>query len=338
MMEPVIEKPALFSTDSKPALDAISHAQFIAFAPYVFQASVLLRDKGILKHLENARMQGDTLENIAAALALRPYVARVLLEAGLGIGLVYRKGDRFLLSKTGHFFLNDAMTRVNTDFMRDVCYDGAKDLEASLEEGKPHGLKHLGNWETIYQGLSILPEPAHSSWFAFDHFYSDNAFPEALPIVFAHKPARILDLQVQLNVAVKNLDDAGYKGRYKTYERDLLDPQSKLPEGYDAIWLSQFLDCFADEEIVSILRKCHAALPDTGRIFINETFWDTQRFEASAFSLQMTSLYFTTMANGNSQMYESNVFKKLIAEAGFVVAKQHDHIGLGHTILELEKA
>lgn len=362
MMETISEKPALFSTDKKSALDAISHAQFIAFAPYVFQASVLLRDKGILNHLENARLQGTTIEEITAATQLRHYMVRVLLEAGLGIGLVYRKEDRFFLSKTGHFFLNDSMTRVNTDFMRDVCYDGAQDLEASLEDNSPKGLRHLGNWDTIYQGLSTLPQPARDSWFAFDHFYSDNAFPDALPLVFAHNPKKILDigsntgkwalacldynntvevglvdLQVQLNVAIANLDNAGYSGRFEAHERDMLDPATQLPGGYDIIWMSQFLDCFADDEVIAILKKCHAALPDNGTVFINETFWDTQRFEASAFSLQMTSLYFTTMANGNSQMYDSAVFKQFIAEAGFVVSQQHNNIGLGHTILELKK-
>ena len=362
MIDTAVKKPALFSTDKKSALEAISHAQFIAFAPYVFQASVLLRDKGILAHLNQARMDGDTLSNIATAVQARPYVVRILLEAGLGIGLVHRKEDRFYLSKTGHFFLNDEMTRVNTDFMKDVCYDGAQDLEQSLEDGKPHGLKHLGNWDTIYQGLSILPQPAHSSWFAFDHYYSDNAFPEALPIVFANSPKRILDigsntgkwalacldynntvslglvdLQVQLDVATKNLAEAGYADRVKAYNHDLLDPSLSLPEGYDVMWLSQCLDCFADEEIVAILQKCHRALPDNGSIFINETFWDCQRFEASAFSLQMTSLYFTTMANGNSQMYDSKVFIQLVEKAGFTVLQQHNNIGLGHTILEIKK-
>ena len=103
------------------------------------------------------------------------------------------------------------------------------------------------------------------------------------------------------------------------------------------MFMSQFLDCFADNEIVAILKKCHAALADDGRVFTNETFWDCQRFEGSAFSLQMSSLYFTTMANGNSQMYDSEVFLKLVEEAGFEVVRQVDNIGLSHTVLELKK-
>jgi ubiquinone/menaquinone biosynthesis C-methylase UbiE len=254
------------------------------------------------------------------------------------------------------------MTRVNTDFMRDVCYDGAQDLKASIENGKPVGLRHLGGWDTIYQGLSILPEPAKTSWFNFDHYYSDNAFPEALPLVFAHNPGKVMDigantgkftlacldynseveiglvdLQVQLNVAQQNIEAAGYGERVQYHQRNVLDNDTELPDGYDVIWMSQFLDCFADSEIVSILQKCHRALPDGGRVFINETFWDRQRFEASALSLQMTSLYFTTMANGNSQMYDSTVFVKFIDEAGFELINQTDNVGLSHTILELKK-
>lgn len=352
----------MFETDKKSALDAISHAQFIAFAPYIFQASVILRDSGILTTIEKARAEGTTIDEVAASVKMSRYGVRILMEAGLGIGLLYKKEDKYYLAKTGHFFLNDAMTRVNTDFMRDVCYDGAQDLKASIEQGKPIGLRHLGNWETIYQGLSILPEPAKESWFNFDHYYSDNAFPEALPLVFAHNPKKIMDigantgkftlacldynsevevglvdLQVQLNVAKQNIEVAGYSHRVQYHQRNVLDNTTELPEGYDIIWMSQFLDCFADDEIVSILQKCYRALGDNGRVFINETFWDKQRFEASALSLQMTSLYFTTMANGNSQMYDSHVFMKLIDKAGFEVVQQTDNVGLSHTILELKK-
>jgi len=352
----------LFEEDTKPAVQAAKDAQLIAFAPYVFHASVILRDKGILKYIEDKRTDGSTIQEVADEVSMSYYGARVLMEAALGIGLLYRKNGKYFLTKTGHIFINHPMARINTDFMRDVCYDGAKDLEASLQDGKPRGLRHLGDWETIYQGLSILPEPAKSSWFAFDHYYSDHAFPEILPLVFDLTPSKILDigantgkwalacldynkdvhiglldLQVQLNVAKKKIEEAGWNDKVTFHPHNILDNEMKLPGGYDVIFMSQFLDCFSDREIVAILKKCHEALPDNGRVFINETFWDCQRVEAPAFSLQMSSLYFTTMANGNSQMYDSEVYLQLMVETGFEVVKQYDNIGLSHTILELKK-
>lgn len=364
MSEKVVQKQkaGLFEQEKKSALDAISHAQFIAFAPYVFNASVLLRDKGILTIVEKSRLQGITLEDVAAQVDMSHYGVRILMEAGLGIGLLLKKEDKYFLSKTGHFFLNDNMTRVNTDFMKDVCYEGAKELEQSISDSKPHGLKYLGDWSTIYQGLSKLPEPAKTSWFDFDHYYSDNTFPEALPMIFEHQPKKVMDigantgkftlaclnynkdvevglvdLGIQLEVAKENIEAAGFADRVAYHERNVLDENSELPEGYDIIWMSQFLDCFSDDEIVFILEKCHRALNEGGRVFINELFWDKQKFEASAFSLQMTSLYFTTMANGNSQMYDSKVFMQLIDKAGFDVVMQKDNMGQVHSVLELKK-
>jgi len=97
--------------------------------------------------------------------------------------------------------------------------------------------------------------------------------------------------------------------------------------------MSQFLDCFSDAQIVSILKRCKQALNPDGFIYILETFWDRQRFEASAFSLQQTSLYFTVMANGNSQMYDSNVFIRCLAEAGLEVIDQTDYVPVSHPLL-----
>ncbi len=39
------------------------------------------------------------------------------------------------------------------------------------------------------------------------------------------------------------------------------------------------------------------------------------------------------MANGNSQMYHSDIFKGFIKEAGFEVAEQKDMLGVGNTLL-----
>ncbi len=351
-----------FEDDTKHAAQAIRDAQFIAFAPYVFHASAILRDKGILAYVEEARSEGRTIKQVAECTNMPYYGVRVLMEAGLGIGLLYRKEGLYFLTKTGHVFINHPMARINTDFMRDVCQDGAADLETSIMDGKPNGLKHLGNWDTIYQGLSMLPEPAKSSWFAFDHYYSDLAFPEVLPFVFKHAPKSILDigantgkwalacleydpaihiglldLQGQLDEAKKMIDAAGLGGRVTYHPVNILDGNEQLPTGYDLIFMSQFLNCFTDKQIIDILQKCHDVLQGNGRIIINETFWDCQQYEAGAFSLQMASLYFTTMANGNSQIYDSKVYLKVIDETGFEVVSQTNNIGLSHTILELRK-
>ena len=52
-----------------------------------------------------------------------------------------------------------------------------------IKNEKPEGLKEFGKWNTVYEALSQLPPHVQKSWFGFDHFYSDDAFPLVLPLV-----------------------------------------------------------------------------------------------------------------------------------------------------------
>lgn len=354
----------MYDKDPLSALEAVTAAQRLAFAPLAFQATAAMRDRGVLAALATTGpVQGRTIDEVAASTGLSVYAVRVLLEAGLGLHIVWRQGDRFILGKLGRFLLDDEMTRVNFDFTRDVCYQAAAHLDQSLMQGRPAGLKEIGPWDTLYEGLSVMPEPSRRSWHAFDHFYSDGAFPAACERLASLPPQRLLDvgcntgrwaqvcltrlptlevglvdLPLQLERARERLAHAGLGERATLHPMDLLDPAAALPTGYDLIWMSQFLDCFADEEIVRILREAREALAPGGRVWILELFWDRQRFEAAAFSLQQTSLYFTCVANGNSQMYDSCVFMKLVERAGLEVSAVTDGVGGYHTLLECRVA
>ena len=138
-------------------------------------------------------------------------------------------------------------------------------------------------------------------------------------------------------MAKSNISKAGFSDRVSFHPINILDETAKLPGGHDVIWMSQFLDCFSESEIVSILKRCHEALDNNGQVFILEPFWDRQKFKVSAFCLQMTSLYFTNIANGNSQMYHSGLFTELIEQAGFKVVECIDNIGVSHTLLKCSK-
>jgi hypothetical protein len=351
-----------FKRDTKSAFDAKAEAQRIAFAPMMFQACRILRDAGILELVHKSNSAGMTLNDVAAKINLPRYGIKVLLEAGLGIGLFCLNENRFTTTKLGYFMFRDAMTRVNMDVMQDICYRGLFDLDKSIEHGKPVGLKTLGDWKTFYEGLSSLPPRARDSWLAFDHYYSDAAFPAALKLVFADKPKRLLDvggntgkwavacakfdadvkitiadLPQQLELARETIQKNNLQSRVEFFPTDLLDESKPLPENFDAIWMSQFLDCFSEKEIVSILRRAAQAMSADSTLYILELFWDRQPNEAAAFCLQQTSLYFTCIANGNSQMYHSSDLLRAIAASGLKVIEDRDQVGLYHTLLKCRK-
>ena len=351
-----------YTDDTKTALEAISDAQRIAFAPFTFQATVALYDLGIFAAIDQSSKRGLGVEELQQQTGLSRYGIKVLLDAGLSIGLVYLKNERYHLTKTAQFIMHDRMTQVNLEFTRDFCYQGLSRLKESVVTGKPKGLSEYGDGDTLYPYLSKLPEPAKSSWFNFDHFYSDQAFEEALPKVFSHKPKllldiggntgkwaiqcarydaevriKVLDLPIQLAVMQENVSAEGLDDRIEGVSVDMLDPQQSLPDGAGAIWMSQFLDCFGEDEILTILRNVLKVMGPQTRLYILELFWDRQKFEAAAYSLNCVSLYFTCFANGSSRMYHSSDFLRLVERAGLKLVEEQDNIGVGHTLLVCER-
>ena len=365
VLSPALEK--VYTKDQLSARNAQRLAEFIAWGPVVFQASRLMIKFGILDLLRDAN-DGLTRAEIVKTTGLSDYAVKCLLEASLCIGtvLVDPMTDKFSISKTGWFLLNDPATRVNIDFNHDVNYEGWFHLEEALKEGRPAGLKHFGDWPTIYEGLSQLPKQVQKSWFGFDHFYSDSSFPEALKIIFDEHHVRslydvggntgkwalqcvgyskevevtILDLSQQIAMMQENVKGQEGAERISGYGINLLDKKAKFPKregGLDAIWMSQFLDCFSMEEIVAILERAKEAMTKDTRIYIMETLWDRQKFEPAAFCLTMTSLYFTALANGNSKMYNTEDMQACVKKAGLEIETIHDHLGQGHSILVVKK-
>ena len=346
-----------FSTEKIHAVDAKFEAQKIAFAPLAFQAIRALLDLGVMKAISDSGEDGITVDELVKKTGVSEYGVKVLTEMAVGMHVLLLKNknktEYLSLGKIGWFLLEDNLTKVNFNFTNDICYKGAFDLTDSIKSSKPEGLKVFGDqWTTVYEALSTLPPKEKKSWFEFDHFYSDIAFPEALPIVYKNKPKKlfdiggntakwaiascrfdpdvkvtIVDLPGQTAVAEKNAEEAGFKDRITTFAGNILADSTVLPPEPDAVWMSQFLDCFSLHQITKILKKVHSVATDKTDVYVLEPLWDKQKFEAESYSLQATSLYFTCIANGNSKMYRYEELVNAIEEAGFELKTAHHNLG-----------
>lgn len=350
-----------YTKERLSAREAQRQAEFIAFGPVIFQTARIMLKLGIMDMIRDSE-NGLTIKEVAEKADISEYASKCLLEASLCIGilLVDPETGRFRISKTGWFLINDPAAKVNISFNHHVNYRGWFNLEESLLEGKPVGLKTLGDWPTVYEGLSSLPDEIRESWLDFDHFYSDSSFGQALEIVFANRPktlldvggntgrwalrcvghdknvkVTILDLPQQIGMMKENVKGRDGADRIDGLGVNLLEETSEMPADrkFDAVWMSQFLDCFSEEQIISILRKAAKAMGKESRLYIMETLWDRQRYEPAALCLTLTSLYFTAIANGNSKMYHSEDMERLVKEAGLEIEKIHDCLGQGHSIL-----
>ena len=342
-------------------VEAIRYAYEIAYAPVIFEVSRLMVKFGIFELLADVK-NGLTMDEIAEKTGLSHYAVKVLLESSLTIGTVLYVEDRFVLSKTGWVLLKEPGVSVSMRFNHDVNYLGMHKMEEALLNGKPEGLKVFGEWDTIYEGLSSLPEDVQKSWLDFDHFFSDNSFDEALQIVFSYGPGRLLDvggntgrwalrcveynedvhvtimdLPQQIEMMKTNVRDKQGADRISGHNANLLDKNDPFPTGFNAIWMSQFLDCFSEQEIISILTRAAVSMDEDAQLFIMETLWDRQPNGIAAFSLTQISLYFTVMANGNSKMYHSEDMIRCVEAAGLQVEHIHDGLKSGHSILVCKK-
>ena len=356
-MMPGVTSPS--DKNSKPLLDAMAQAQLIAFGPLLFHAARALRDRGMLKALHRANPDGLSTEEVAQATQTSRYGTIVLLEAGLAAGLVEKDGDRYRVTTTGYLIERDPMTRANMNFVGDVCYGAAAHLSEAIDTGKPAGLRELGNFETVYEGLRHLEEPARTSWFEFDHFYSDDSFPKILHEVFGSKPHKVLDVggntgkfalaalrhdqEVEVTVADlpgqiascrEHVKEEGYAARAHFHEFSILEAGAVLPPGHDVIWMSQFLCCFGEDEVVHNLKVARRAMDASTRLLIMDNFWDQQKNPVAALCLQATSLYFTVVANGTSRMYDSVTMLACIERADLRVTRVEHGIGWGHSLIE----
>jgi len=345
------------------AIKALEEAQKIAFSPFVFQTTVSLRKLGVLDYLfENDTDGGVSLEALSEVLKISEYGLGVLLEIAESADIVSKEEDgKYELTKIGYFLNYNKMTEANLNFTQDVCYQALFHLHEAIETGKPAGLKELGPWPTVYEGLSQLPPKIQNSWFAFDHFYSDEIFEEALPLVFRHKPKtlfdiggntgkfamlcakynpdvaiKIFDLPGQLAKALKNAKDNNLENRISGQKIDWLSENPQIHEGADTIWMSQFLDCFSKEEILKILKACVRSMDNDTELIIIETYTDRQKFDNARFTLEATSLYFTVLANGNSKMYKAPEFIDLVKKAGLTL-KEDIPVGEFHTMFVCKK-
>ena len=352
----------MFDTKNISGETALLEAQKIAFGPVVFQVARVLRDWGIFALLQKNK-KGLSVEEISKECDISLYAAEILCESGFSMGALSLENELYTLTRIGFFLLYDEMTNVNMNFNHDVNYLGLFHLDKALKDREPTGLHKFFDTkeETIYPLLTKLPQKAKDSWFNFDHFYSDASFKKlvvimsqkniktmldiggntgkwsvALTLASPQTTVTILDHKPQIDEAFSRANKAGVRERVKGYPIDLLDHTLAFPSGVDAVWMSQFLDCFGVNDIINILRRAKNALNEDGKVYIVEPFWDRQSHEIGAYCLINISPYFTALANGTSKMYRAVEFERFIKEAGMKIVEEVDGLGFGSTLMVCE--
>jgi hypothetical protein len=346
------------------AFDAISKSQEIVYSPMIFQTVYVLVNHNILKFIEDCK-NGIAFNDLIKKTDFNDYALGLLLDVAVSASIIYLDDNGlYHLSKIGYFLQNDRMTRISLDFVKHVCYRGLDSLEDSLLTLEPCGLKDFNkSWQTIYPHLSELPTNAQQAWFAWDHFYSQTSFLNAIKIIDSSiKPrmvydiggntgdfartylqynhnikVKILDLPSQIRLSKENFKDNNYNGRIDFEEIDILTHSFTEKCSADVIWLSQFLDCFAKEHIAMILKNLNDFMRDDTVLCILEPIADRQKFDAARLSINCGSLYFNTIANGYSKFLSTKELELLLLDNGFKIVDIYDELGVSNSMFVCSK-
>lgn len=351
--------------NEQSASEALKYAQLLAVSPFVFQAIVAMKQLGIFKIFsELEEGQKLTKQSIAEKCQINEYAASVLIDLAIAADIIISDSNsNLILSKTGYYLATDNMTNINLDFSNHTCYQGLFYLTESLKENRPVGLDvFTKQHKTIYPFLKELPSKAKSSWFAFDHFYSNLVFDNILKVIEENYPCKKIcdiggntgnfakvatDFNPNISVVLVDLPEQcdqakiQLKGNNQVsfYPVDILDDNSKLPDGkdIDVWWMSQFLDCFNPKQVESIINKVSKTMNDNSIIVITEIFGDKQKNDTASLVIEATSLYFAAIANGCSRFYHSETMNKLMHNCNLKLTQEFSNIGLGNSVLIYKK-
>ena len=117
----------------KCVISALTDAQKIAFAPLTFQAVAAMLELGLLKQIDS---RPECIYVLKEELNLSEYTVSTLLEVAEASGIVNSNDGIYSITPLGQAFLYDEMTRVNFNFVKDVCYKGAEKLTESFITGE----------------------------------------------------------------------------------------------------------------------------------------------------------------------------------------------------------
>ncbi len=347
--------------DKTQFLDTLCEAQKIAFSPFIFKTVSAALKTGLLGAVVTSE-KPVTRGELEEKSGLTAYAVKIMVDILKPAGILEEKEDGLTSTKVGELLVLDEMTRVNFFFTDDVNYLALDKTLDSLLEGRPAGLAAFNpEWKTIYPHLPELPAAAQDAWFKFDHFHSDQAYRKALTLIgyrcpkhlvdiggntgrftklflekFPKARATLVDLPVETEALADRPELQHVIDRIDTIAIDWLSPAKLEGTGEaDIYWMSQFLDCFDHDEAVSILKRVREAMAPSATLAVLEPVVNQQRHQAAELSLAATSLYFTTVANGNSRFFYGSELEAIFFEAGFQLMEEYDNLGISHSLFFL---
>jgi 2-polyprenyl-3-methyl-5-hydroxy-6-metoxy-1,4-benzoquinol methylase len=283
-----------------------------------------------------------TTAEIASAVQASERGVRILCDALTVMAFLCKTGEGYTLTtmssafldRDSQMYLGDAIYFLTSEAQKRGFEDltGAVRRGGSAVEGNASLDENSEMWVEFARGMmpmmfpmaqmlaQHLPFPEDTSLKVLDIAAGHGIFGIAVAQRYAGAHIYGADWENVLAVAKENAAKFGVTDRYHTIPGDAF--KTEFGDGYDLILLPNFLHHFDAETCTQFLRKCHAALNDSGRVVTVEFIPNEDRISPpmpAMFSLIMLA------ATPGGDAYTFAELKEMLENAGF---SQNEHISL----------
>ncbi|WP_433598110.1 methyltransferase [Nocardia sp. CA-135953] len=224
------------------------------------------------------------------------------------------------------------------EFQARVSYLPASDYTESLRQDRNVGIRHFpGDTEDLYSRLANVPGledlfyRCMNSWsklsnpvlveavdytgieHVLDVGGGDAVNAIALAEAQPHVRVTVLDRAPALDIARRNIEQAGLSARIGTFAADIFDDD--YPDGYCCVLFAHQLVIWSPEQNRRLLAKAHRALRPGGRVLIFNAMSDDDG-RGPLYSA-LDNVYFATLPFAQSTLYPWSTYRKWLAECGF---------------------
>lgn len=311
--------------------------QLIINGPALFNAVVAAIELDVFGFLAEHPSSG--FEEVQAHVDVPPHQLRVLLHALCATELVEKQDGRYANSDLANSLLvsdgPDSWRHILLGWQQ-IYYPSFTHMTSALRTGENTALAtYPGTEGTLYQRLSHDPEREavlHASMAAFTLQSMSGLVENAEISTIGHLldvgggdgttaselAARHPDLRITIFDLPSVTQLAGRAVAGSHADRVRLQPgdlfEDPFPSDLDGVLFSHVLEVFAEEQILTLLRKAFDALPEGGRIFIYgfNAADDERRGLLSA----RLSLYLNVLASGQGMAYPATDYERWLREVG----------------------
>jgi cyclopropane fatty-acyl-phospholipid synthase-like methyltransferase len=299
---------------------------------------------------------GLTLPEIAAALNIQQYPARVLLLTCTALRLIRKRGDRYYCRLIPRVLFDPASPRSIIpviEWVHHITYLSMFHYCEAIKECRAAGLEVFeGTEDNMYARIARRPdleEVFHTMMSQRSRMTNRklterirfSQYPRVLDVgggagenlstIARHHRAvtgTLLDFPTVAERARERFAAEGLQARLEAVGKNFL--VEDFPNGYSCVLMAHLTPIFSEATNRELFRKAYQALNPGGLLCINAPFMDDD--ETGPLESALLSPYFLCTVNGQGRHYSMKETKAWLADAGFTNI-EHDELALQDKVL-----